>query len=145
MVTLFDSTTIGERLKESAWIDFLGEMNAFELGCVNVFIFRCDDDEEEEEEFDDDQPSLRLSKRDNYYGYTLGELLSRIDDWDEICVYIDDSDRLIAEYSYGKLRREITFYVVSYDGRIIPLGPTALECLESDGEEEEVEDCEEVS
>lgn len=75
-------------------------MSAFEVGRVNVSIYDYDD--EEEEKFDDDPSSLRLSEKDNYYFYTIEELLDSVDDWDEICVYLDDRERLLPNAVTGK-------------------------------------------
>lgn len=134
MVTLFDSTTIDERFKESAWIDFLGEMSAMELCNVHVNIFGYED---EDDETDVDPPSLRLSERDRYDFYTIGELLSRIDDWDDISVCVDDKNRLFARYNYAqKFKYEIEFYIGN-GLEYFPLGDVAIKCFEGIEEEEE--------
>lgn len=137
MLTLFDSTTIDERFKESAWIDFLGAMHARELCNVNVDIFGYED---EDDETDVDPPSLRLSGRDYYHFYTIGELLSRIDDWDDILVYVDDKNRLFVKYNYAqKFKYTIEFYI--RDGlKHIPIGDVAIKCFEGIEEEDEEEE-----
>lgn len=137
MLTLFDSTTIDERFKESAWNDFLGAMSARELCYVKVNIFKYED---EDDETDVDPPSLRLSERDNYHFYTLGGLLSRIDDWDDIWVYVDDKNRLFARYNYAqKFKYTIELYIKD-SWNYIPLGETAIKCLEGNDEDDEDEE-----
>lgn len=137
MLTLFDSTTIDEHFKESAWIDFLGAMHARELCNVNVDIFGYED---EDDETDVDPPSLRLSGRDNYHFYTIGCLLSRIDDWDDILVYVDDKNRLFVKYNYAQKFKYVIELYIKDGWNYIPLGETAIKCLEGIDEDDEEEE-----
>jgi hypothetical protein len=66
--------------------------------------------------------------------------LSRIDDWDDILVYVDDKNRLFVKYNYAqKFKYKIEFYIRN-GLKQIPIGDVAIKCFEGIDEEDEEDD-----